>query len=53
MSNLRSKGCVFRGRSGEAAKESRVNAPAESSGDRTTGAEGLAGREFSGRERGR
>lgn len=48
MNNLKSKVCVVRGRSGEAAKASGVNGTAESSdgGKGTAEAEGLAGTVF-------
>ena len=49
MSNM-GTGYVFRGKSGEAAKESGLNGTAESSEGGTVGAEGLAGMQFSGRE---
>lgn len=52
MSNLRSKGCVFRSRNGAIAKDSRVNGIAVSSdgGTGTVVVEVLTGMQFSGRE---
>lgn len=49
MSNM-GTGYVFRGKGGEAAKESGLNGTAESSEGGTVGAEVLAGMQFSGRE---
>lgn len=55
MSNLRSKGYVFRSRNGAVAKDSGVNgiAAASDGGTGTVGVEVPTGMEFSGREWGR